>query len=364
MQRRIEEPELIETLKSASSILLLEPKYKRTYPPIGLMRFSSWLKKQGKRVDYAREVNKTYDCVLVESMFTVDSMEVIESVQYAESTRARNIIVGGIYATLMADHLIANTERCRVFEGSCETVDGEVPDYDRDWGIDKKWQDFAFAFTTRGCRNKCAYCMVWRMEPNHRIIPNWRDQIRLPNKKNIAVFDSNLSAATRKHVFEVVEELARTGSKVMFGGGLDPKFIDEDMADALSKLKYYTQGLRLAFDRIEEDGIFQDAVRRLIAHGCFRTRIVALMLYNFTDTPKEALYRFNEIRKLGIYALPQRYIPLNKTSREPIYISKNWTWKLLRTFSEYGRTYTDRPFRDWAEHKGLANEEIEKFYHD
>jgi len=45
--------------------------------------------------------------------------------------------------------------------------------------------------------------------------------------------------------------------------------------------------MRLAFDRIEEDGIFQHAINMLKDNGVPRNAIMSYCLFNFMDTPQD-----------------------------------------------------------------------------
>jgi len=90
--------------------------------------------------------------------------------------------------------------------------------------------------------------------------------------------------------------------------------------------------MRVAFDRIEEDGILQDAVKLLIKYGVNPSSILSFVLFNFNDTPQEANYRMIECLKLGIRPYPQQYTPLNCTSRDNVFIGKYWTLNLVRAF--------------------------------
>lgn len=118
-------------------------------------------------------------------------------------------------------------------------------------------------------------------------------------------------------------------------GGLDCKWIDEKKAREFGKLKYVRSGLRIAFDRIEEDGLFQSAVKLLIKYGVPRAQILAFVLFNFMDTPQEAHYRMKECKKLGIRFYPEMYRPLNMLSLRDPYVGRHWTLKLVNLFRYY-----------------------------
>ena len=111
--------------------------------------------------------------------------------------------------------------------------------------------------------------------------------------------------------------------------------------------------MRVAFDRIEEDGTFQKSVELLKANGVPKGEILAYCLFNFTDTPKEAYYRMKECVRLGIRPYPQQYTPLNQAvdRRQLKHIGKNWTEPLVKVFRHYwlmAGIYTKYEFEEYA----------------
>jgi len=153
------------------------------------------------------------------------------------------------------------------------------------------------------------------------------------------ISDNNLSAAPPEHLEAVIDELVRKGKRVVFDNGFDCKHITDDLVAKVAKLKFYRNGMRLAFDRIEEDGLFQEAVARLRRAGVPKYALMAYVLFNFTDTPREADYRMRECLNVGVRPYPQQFTPLNQTSREKTYVSKHWTKNLLRNFRFFWLMY-------------------------
>uniref|UniRef100_A0A7C3UZU0 Uncharacterized protein n=1 Tax=candidate division WOR-3 bacterium TaxID=2052148 RepID=A0A7C3UZU0_UNCW3 len=46
---------VVQSLRIRRRILLVEPGYKNPYPPLGLMKISSWHKKRGDIVDFIKD---------------------------------------------------------------------------------------------------------------------------------------------------------------------------------------------------------------------------------------------------------------------------------------------------------------------
>ena len=90
-------------------ILLVEPNYKNKYPPIGLMKISSYYKSKGDYVEFHKgilpknEVEK-YDKVLITTLFTFDFDMCVETIRYYVAiVGIGNVYVGGIASTIMPD---------------------------------------------------------------------------------------------------------------------------------------------------------------------------------------------------------------------------------------------------------------------
>jgi hypothetical protein len=258
------------------------------------------------------------------------------------------ILLGGVAATLVPNAVAGSA---LVYRGYSQALDECVPDYSIDWGVEEKWSKFSFTFTSRGCPNHCAYCAVPRLEPDLWVNPTWRSHI-VDEKPHAMISDNNLSACPTEHVLELIEFLVQKKKRVILDNGLDCKLITDEMAAELARVRWVILGLRLAFDRMEEDGIFQEAVNRLRSGGVAKSNMMAYTLFNFTDTPQEADYRMHECVRLGIQPYPQRYEPLNITDRDKPFIGRHWTPNLLRAFRLFWMMagyYKRGRFVDWAQ---------------
>jgi len=351
----IGEAELLDRLRSAKRVFLLEPQYGRKYLPLGLAKIATFVKQNGGRVWFGRKyLGPPVDLICATSLFTYDSAKVLASLRSAGSVaKDTPIIAGGIYASLMWRHLLSEMgDRVLVFRGFSKVLDELVPDYSLRWGMEKPWPSFSFTFTSRGCPNRCAYCAVWRIEQEPWINPRWRDHILL-EKPCAMISDNNLSAAPPEHLYAVLDFLEKTQRKVVFDNGFDVKHITDEMAARLARLRFVRTGMRTAFDRIEEDGTFQIAIERLIAAGVKASDIMVYSLFNYRDKPREAMYRLSQIHRLGAKPYPTMYTPLNQSAprREEHHVGKHWTWPLVRAFRAYwlfAGVYSKHDFEEWA----------------
>lgn len=177
----IDEHAMLQMIKSSKKIVLLEPPYRRKYIPLGLAKIATMAKENGSDIVYQRKYTpKKEDLVCITSLFTYNSPEVLGAIQTVKFMNPNvDILIGGIYASLMPKHIHKIYPDIKIFTGYSKELDKTPPDYDMDWEIEDKWKKFSFVFTTRGCPNKCAYCAVWRIEPEQWVNPSWKKHIDL-----------------------------------------------------------------------------------------------------------------------------------------------------------------------------------------
>lgn len=354
----INEDELFILLDNSKKVLLIEPQYPRQYFPIGLGKISTYIKSNGGEVKYSRSViNEKFDLICITSLFTTNSKEVIQAINQCRQNIFLNkipIIIGGIFASLMPEYIFKETG-IKTFAGISNRLDSLVPDYSLPCELNDFWDKTAPCFTTRGCPNKCSYCMVWRMEPNFYIVPEWENNIKV-DKPIIIIFDNSLLSASFDHLQNVVNCLVSNNKKVLFDNGFNCREIDDENSKQLARLSYIRYGLRIGFDRIEDDGYYQTAMETLIRNGCKIKNGISMtyILYNFDDTPQEAYYRAREAWKYKSYPYLMRYRPLNSLSKnnKNVFIGKYWTKNLIKAFDSWGKLYGynrgDKTFESWV----------------
>jgi hypothetical protein len=185
--------------------------------------------------------------------------------------------------------------------------------------------------------HNCAYCVVWRIEKDRWVNTKWKETLDM-SRPNIMFMDNNLSAVAKDldHLKDVINFTIEHKKGVSFQSGFDCKYITPEMAVELAKVKYVNNGMRLAFDRIEEDGIFQDAVKMLTDAGVSASgAMLAYVLFNFTDRPKEADYRARECANLKVRPYISLYRPLNSLQKADVWVGKHWTRRLGRAFRNF-----------------------------
>ena len=97
-------------------ILLVEPEYKNKYPPMGLMKISTYHKMMGDYVRFVKGINsfvalEIWDRIYITSLFTFDFDVTIKTINHYKFlvNESCNIFIGGIMASLIPDAVIEAT---------------------------------------------------------------------------------------------------------------------------------------------------------------------------------------------------------------------------------------------------------------
>ena len=192
-------------------------------------------------------------------------------------------------------------------------------------------------------------CAVYKLEPTPEIIPNWKELIDL-NKKYVMFQDNNITNTPIEHFREVFNFIKEHKLVACFNNGLDARILTEEQMQLMANIKWYPGGLRLAFDNMTEDVYVQKCVKRLLELGVSKSAFLIFCLFNFYDTPEEAMYRHREMANLGVRPYPQVYWPLNKLNKDEKFIGKHWNMKLIQLFRTYwllAGNYKNKKFEDY-----------------
>ena len=226
-------------------VLLVEPNYKNKYPPMGLMKISTYHKMLGDEVRFVKgtapDVDaEVWDRIYVTTLFTFDFAITVETINHymhlVDDVDA--LYVGGIMASLMPDKVIEATgiERSHILTGLFTdtsvvgdnndiNVDQLPLDYDilEDIGYKYPAGDNYFAYTTRGCPNHCSFCAVPILEPTFHVTNNIIEQInsidqKYGPKQHLLLLDNNV--LNTPNLEALVDDLCVAG----FGRGA--KYVD------------------------------------------------------------------------------------------------------------------------------------------
>ncbi len=345
-----------------SNVLLIEPDYRSKFPPLGLMRISTYHKGKGDSVTFARGKHPElralpWHRVYVSSLFTYDLPKTVETLKYYEPAvqTPEDFVVGGVAATLMPEYLSARV-RCRVVPGlldksgilepSAPAIDTLVPDYDMLKAVSRTYspEDAYFCRATKGCIRRCKFCAVPLLEPEFGPRGSIRAQIRTVDnafgpRRDLVMMDNNVLAADS---FEaIVDEICEAGfaagamldgrkRSVDFNQGMDARLIDPAKATLLQRM--CLSPVRLAFDDLAVEKAYRKAIQLLADRGF--VEFTNYVMFNFEDDPA-SFYRRLQVNlelsvSLGIRvtSFPMKFVPIDDVTRR--YVGRHWHWRFLR----------------------------------
>ncbi len=317
-------------------VLLVEPKrgreYHTTYPPLALLKLSTFHKKKGdsiKLVNGISNIEFKPDLIYITSLFTYAWKPVHEVIRYyAIKFRNAKVVVGGIYATLCSQHLYEEFgDRIEIHGGLFPKIDNLIPDY----SLVPEWKT-SIVFSSRGCPRNCPFCSVCILEPEF-ISKRSIKKFVYPGHEKIVFWDNNILATS--HWNKIFKELHKLDMEVDFNQGLDARLLTDEVAFKLSKIRIKL--VRLAYDSIGIKNQLFKAISHLKKTGIKGNKIIVYCLYNYkNDSPEIFLERIKNLMEWRVVAYPMRYEPL-EPSKKNTYVSENWTLEKLEMLAKARR---------------------------
>jgi len=321
--------ELTDLLK-ANHVLLHIPDFKRKkqYPPVGLMKLSSWLKYNYVSTELA--VGYTYpvetpDYILIPTGFTWDWLEAWDAVAFFHKAfpKAR-IILGGIYASLMPEHA-KKSGADYVHVGLFDEAEGFPPDYSLDEGGDR-----SYAFASRGCINKCEYCPVKDIEGKYRSRNSIAAQLDL-RRPRVQMMDNNFIA--NPELDTLTREMSQLDKLYDINSGFDCMLITEENIEYVKRLRLHS--INMAFDKLWQEKHLDRCYEIFENAGFHPSQISIFMLYNYEDTFEDFWYRLKTILiKWHWNCFPMKFQPLDTLYRDS-YVGPNWSRSLLELIKAF-----------------------------
>lgn len=236
-------------------ILLVEPDFQNKYPPLGLMKISTYHKILGDEVYFVKGnfeyfQNQIWDRIYISTLFTFYWKKTIDCINYYKGS-VRNsktdIIIGGVLATVLPEKLeeavgikphLGLLDKPGILDSdNTIIIDNLAPDYDILDTIEYKYPtaDSYMGYMTRGCVRKCAFCAVPKIEPTFKSFISLQDTIQYlkdeyGEKQHLLLMDNNVLGS--KDFFEIIDEI------IAMGYGKGAKYQEPNMYEFyINKLK-------------------------------------------------------------------------------------------------------------------------------
>lgn len=228
-----------------------------------------------------------------------------------------------------------------------QEIDRLQPDYSL-YGVA---ENMAYGFLTRGCPNKCKWCVVPLKEGKQQPYMDI-DEIAIDGRTNIILMDNNVLALD--YGLEQIEKIIKRGYRIDFNQAMDARLVTDDIAKMLAKVKWLNNIIRFGCDTTKQIG---ECKRAMAMINKYRKSPANYNLYTMIgDDIKEDYARlsaFREDKKVIITAQPFRDF------NNPKQIIPQWQLDMAR-WAMFRAIYRVCDFKDYEPRKGFKCKEYFK----
>lgn len=254
-------------------------KGKRAYPNLAMMKISAYHKAQGDNVEWYDGFTH-YDIVYMSKVFNFTP-------DYPYPINADQVIKGGTGYDI---HSRLSPE-----------IEFIAPDYD----LYQVPKDTAYGFITRGCPNKCKWCVVPQKEG--RIAPYMDiEDIAAGGRNKVILMDNNILAS--EYGLSQIQKIVDLGLRVDFNQALDARLVTPEIGKLLARVKWLNI-IRFGCDTKGQIAECDRAVELINKYGYRGEYFFYCILIG---DEQECLARINHWRDKG-----HRYMPYAQPYRNP-----------------------------------------------
>ena len=220
-----------------------------------------------------------------------------------------------------------------------DNIDQLQPDYSIYSSIDSK---MAYGFLTRGCSNRCKWCVVSKKEGNIRPYMDVKE-IAIEGRTNLILMDNNVLASD--YGLEQIEKIVRLGLWVDFNQGLDARLVTDDVALLLAKVKWIKR-IRFGCDTPRQIADVERAAKLIDKYGYKGEYFLYCILMDF----KESFHRVNYWKSVS-----RRFVPHCQPFRDlsnPRQVIPQWQ-KDMAHWADRKELYMSCEFKDFSPRKGF-----------
>ena len=211
------------------------------YPNLALCKIARYHKQQGDDVEWAVPLFGHYDRIYMSKVFnfTPDDNSCYD---------AKEVIRGGTgydIASQLPDE-----------------IDRLQPDYSIYPNIPS---DTAYGFLTRGCPNKCPWCVVPRKEGKIRPYMDC-DEIAIEGRTKLVLMDNNILAAG-DYAKQQMRKIIERGYRIDFNQAIDARLVTDEFAELLANIKWIDRRIRFGCDTHAQIAECERAIALINSYG-------------------------------------------------------------------------------------------------
>lgn len=286
------------------------------HPNLALMKISSYHKGIGNDVGWYNPFD-SYDIVYMSKIFnfTPDFGQWI--------TNAKHIEKGGTGYDILSK-----------LPPEIEFV---TPDYSIYPHIDNKT---AYGFLTRGCPNKCKWCIVplkeGKLQPYMDV-----EEVAVNGRTNLILMDNNILAS--EYGLHQIGKIVKNGYRVDFNQALDARLVTDEIAQILAKVRWI-DAIRFGCDTPSQIKECENAMQLIDKH---RNKPAQYLLYTMIGNDINEVYNrlsyWKDHQRVRLVAQPFRDV--NKPNQVPQWQLDMARWAMRREI------YAKCDFKDYEPRK-------------
>jgi hypothetical protein len=285
------------------------------FPNLALMKISAYHKARGDQVEWYNPLCE-YDKVYTAKVFTFTP-------DYNYYINANQIEKGGTGYDI---------EKVLPVE-----VDRLQPDYSI-YNIDS---NLSYGFLTRGCPNRCKWCVVPKKEG--KISPYMDIEEITARRKKAILMDNNILASN--YGLQQIEKIIKLGIKVDFNQGLDARLITDEIARLLAKVKWIKR-IRFGCDTPGQIAEVERASTLIDKYGYKGEYFLYCILMDFEESFARVNYWKSKSRRFLPHCQPFRDL------NNPHQIIPQWQ-KDMAHWADRKEIYMSCDFKDFSPRKGF-----------
>ena len=304
------------------------------YPNLALCKIARWHKEQGDEVEWASPMFH-YDVVYMSKVFNFspDDTTVYQA----------DLIVRGCTGYDIKSHLP-------------DEIDRMQPDYSIYPNVPG---DTAYGFLTRGCPNRCPWCVVPRKEGKIRPYMDC-DEIAIEGRTKLVLMDNNILAAGDYAVSQL-EKIIERGYRVDFNQALDARLVDDRFARLLAQVRWIDRRIRFGCDTHAQIAECERAISMINGYGYHGEYFLYTMIggkSDFRESYERTHYwwlRNHECREKhlpNIYPYAQPYRDPDNPHNYP----PQWQKDMAQWCNKH-QIFQISEFKDFSPRKGFKCEE-------
>lgn len=175
--------------------------------------------------------------------------------------------------------------------------------------------DTAYGFLTRGCPNKCKWCVVPAKEGHIQPYMDC-DEIAIEGRRKLVLMDNNILAAG-DYAVQQLNKIIERGYYVDFNQALDARLVNDEFAYLLSKIKWINRRIRFGCDTHRQIEDCERAMAMINGHG-YRGEFFLYTMLNgdFDENYERLIYWWRRNHECREKHLPNIY-PYAQPYRDP-----------------------------------------------